>query len=165
MITFQNVIYLVLILGLTISIYTDIRVRKIYNVISLSMIILGIILTVIVKGNLIYGLIFSFFGVLLGLIILLIPYLMGGIGAGDVKLLMGVGALMGYEFTLNAAIYMAIIGGILAILNLMKRKKLISTINQLSFFIVNSNVGEKDTVPYGVAIALGTFIQLAKLFI
>ena len=57
----------------------------------------------------------SLLGTAVGLGLLLMPYIIGGMGAGDVKLFAGVGAWMGFQFTLWAFFVSVIIGGIMAI--------------------------------------------------
>ncbi|WJV30892.1 A24 family peptidase [Rossellomorea sp. AcN35-11] len=42
---------------------------------------------------------------------LLLPFLLGGMGAGDVKLMGAIGALMGSAFTLKAFVVISVIGG------------------------------------------------------
>ena len=61
------------------------------------------------------GLGWSLFGTALGLGLLLPAYAIGGMGAGDVKLLAGVGAWVGATATLYAFCVSAIFGGIIAV--------------------------------------------------
>lgn len=81
-----------------------------------------------------------------GLALLLIPYILGGMGAGDVKLLGLIGALKGSGFVLETFIYMAVIGAMLAILVILMR----------GGFKKSFGVG----MPYGVAIAGGAVLAL-----
>ncbi len=60
------------------------------------------------------GLGYSLSGSALGLALLLGPYLIGGMGAGDVKLFAGVGAWLGPGLTLPAFCVSAVVGGLLA---------------------------------------------------
>ena len=69
------------------------------------------------------GLKLSFLGFLAGLGILIIPYLFGGMGAGDVKLLAFVGAAKGVTFVVNSAIYMAFVGGVISLVILILNKQ------------------------------------------
>jgi Flp pilus assembly protein protease CpaA len=48
------------------------------------------------------GLLMALFGAFLGLTILLIPYLMGGLGAGDVKYVMAIGTWLGPKLLIPA---------------------------------------------------------------
>lgn len=60
------------------------------------------------------GLLFSLAGLGTGLLLLLIPYLMNGIGGGDVKLMGMVGAFLGAKAVAAAFLFIAIVGGIYA---------------------------------------------------
>lgn len=62
------------------------------------------------------GLEFAFFGLLAGMALFLIPFLMGGMGAGDVKALAVLGALLGAGNILQVFIYTALWGGVMGLL-------------------------------------------------
>ncbi len=74
-------------------IITDIKERKILNIVTLPTIIFGLI--IIYYSSWFGRISFSGKGFLLVLGYLLIPYLLGGMGAGDVKLMAAIGALNG----------------------------------------------------------------------
>jgi prepilin peptidase CpaA len=61
------------------------------------------------------GLLWSFQGLVLGLGVLLPLYLIGGMGAGDVKLYAGVGAWVGPAVVLPAFVVSTVVGGVMAI--------------------------------------------------
>ena len=61
------------------------------------------------------GLGWSLAGTVVGLVLLLIVYCIGGMGAGDVKLLAGIGAWMQVEHTMWVFAYTAILGGVFAV--------------------------------------------------
>jgi prepilin peptidase CpaA len=61
------------------------------------------------------GLVWSLEGAALGLALLLPLYAIGGMGAGDVKLLAGVGAWVGPALTLRAFVASAVVGGVMAV--------------------------------------------------
>lgn len=63
------------------------------------------------------GLLFSLGGLALGIGLLLFPYLMGGFGAGDVKAIGALGALIGPKSLLHVFVYMAFYGGAMAVLH------------------------------------------------
>lgn len=79
-------------------------------------------------------------------------YAMGGLKAGDVKLLMAVGALEGAGFLFVAAIWGALIGGVIGIVYVAVAR-------------VRSGRPLRDIVrtfiPYGVALGLGALVALA----
>jgi prepilin peptidase CpaA len=62
-----------------------------------------------------HGLVGSFEGAALGLALLLPLYAIGGMGAGDVKLLAGLGAWVGPWLTLQAFVATAVVGGVMAL--------------------------------------------------
>lgn len=116
------------------------------------------------------GLVFSFKGLALGMALLIIPFFLGGMGAGDVKLLGMVGAFLGPEMVWNAFLWTALIGGAAALIYLTVSGRLLGTLKRLlrplvSAFlpwasVVLSDVREKREpalyLPYGVIISLGT---------
>ncbi len=63
-----------------------------------------------------------FLGISLGFAVGLILFWMGGFGGGDVKLLASLGAVVGVKGELSVMFYMAILGGILAILAGIRRR-------------------------------------------
>lgn len=157
---------------LFICLFTDIKSRKILNVVTIPTVIIGLILNIFSYGF--EGFWFSGKGFLVGLGLLIIPYLLGGMGAGDVKLMAAIGALMGSSFVFYSFIYTALIGGVIALLLIFKARGFVKTIKFFFFNIFNiiflkSNLGSiiipKDrkrsiSFPYGVAIVLGTLCTL-----
>src|SRR6188508_1412272 len=69
------------------------------------------------------GLGWSLLGTVVGLALLMPLYAIGGMGAGDVKLLAGVGAWVWGTVTLYAFVVSAVVGGIIAILMVVSRRK------------------------------------------
>jgi prepilin peptidase CpaA len=117
------------------------------------------------------GIGFSLLGLIVGFSILLIPYFLGGMGAGDVKLLGLIGAVKGMHFVIITSIYMALIGGLIGVLVLLFRKgafqRMKSIIYTISCFrsgvrlpLAFDKEGLKTTYPYGVAIAGGAVFSL-----
>jgi len=158
---------LILLLVLLISLFTDIYSRKILNVVTIPAIIIGIFYFTVDSG--LDGLWFSFSGFLLGLFVLLIPFYFGGMGAGDVKLMGAVGALMGSAFVFQAFFFTAVIGGIISLIFLLRRMsfKQVASHMFVTFTVFRGNMKEihsptgeitKYSFPYGIAIVLGTFI-------
>lgn len=155
---------IILMITIAVCLFTDLKYRKIFNIVLLPAIVLGIIFNILNAG--IWGLFFSVEGFFLGLIFLLLPYLGGGIGAGDVKLLATIGAIKGADFVFLTFIGMGIAGGIIAIALLIYQRRLISTLKNLltgliilfatKFKVVCfGSKGADNMFPYGVAITLG----------
>jgi prepilin peptidase CpaA len=151
---------------LLLSLITDLRSRKILNVVTFPTMGLGLLLHTVSSGW--GGLTFGVLGLLVGSSLLLVPYLMGGMGAGDVKLLAAVGALKGAGFVFYAGIYTAIVGGVIGAAYLVwKRKLFLFTIIkkftgipgiQAGEVQLRDYTGEPITFPYGLAIVTGTLL-------
>ncbi|MCM3602697.1 A24 family peptidase [Robertmurraya korlensis] len=140
-------IYTVLLITLAISLYTDIRERRILNKVTLPATIAGFIFYSFDLG--LQGLLYSLTGFVVGFLMLLIPYLLGGMGAGDVKLMAAIGALTGAAFTLQSFFYTAIIGGIISAILILKNRGIWRKAG-------SPKNREPITFPYGVPIVLGT---------
>ncbi|WP_280770406.1 A24 family peptidase [Salipaludibacillus daqingensis] len=156
-------ITIILAVVLVISFITDIRTRRILNIVTLPAILFGLIYYTVTLGW--EGLLFSGAGFLVGLLLLLIPYLLGGMGAGDVKLLAAIGALTGVSFVFYSFIYTAIIGGVISIFLIMKKRGVVHSIRSFIYMpLLKSTKGsftshsDRITFPYGVAIVFGTVI-------
>jgi len=86
-----------------------------------------------------------------GFCIFLIFYLLGGMGGGDVKLMAGFGAVIGVERLLEAALWTAIIGALLAAAVIG-----ISALRGLR----NKEKGSPVAIPYAPAITAGVWLSL-----
>jgi prepilin peptidase CpaA len=156
----------------------DIKSRRIPNWLTLTVAAAGLIggfLFFILQGDWPGGwqwLQFSAKGWLVGVGIFLIPFMLGGMGGGDVKLLGAIGALKGMSFVIETALLGALWGGLLALLAILFHKKpdilkrfgyglklfaLTGGQAGKEFMMPDDNVSEKEKlyVPYGVAIFLG----------
>ncbi|UTR11519.1 prepilin peptidase [Evansella sp. LMS18] len=159
------IINAVLGVALVVSLITDIRSRKILNIVTFPAILFGLIYYSIADGF--SGFLFSGAGFLVGFALLLLPYLLGGMGAGDVKLMAAIGALTGISFVLYSFVYTALIGGAISIFLIMKKRGVFNSIKSFFFSVIylRSSLGslifpkEKQNsiaFPYGVAIVFGT---------
>ena len=103
--------------------------------------------------------------------LMMIPYVFGQMGGGDVKLLGALGSLLGAYAILNVFLYATLAGGLLALIYAVGRHEGIHTLRkagQLATALVasrpaSSGAGVADgaiTIPYGVAIAAGTLVYL-----
>jgi prepilin peptidase CpaA len=162
----SNVLLIIL---LIICVITDVQKRKIYNSVLLPFLLVGVVIHGVMGGFI--GLSFAIAGAGVGFGILFIPYLLGGMGAGDVKLLAVIGALKGMSFVLMAALYMALAGGMMALVIILFQKGLkkrlfyvVSILHGLRHGIKVSLMSDsealKTTYPYGIAIAAGAIYQI-----
>ena len=122
------------------------------------------------------GLGWSLLGTLVGLALLLPLYAIGGMGAGDVKLLGGVGAWVWAGVTFYAFCLSAIVGGIIALVMVLSRG--VWDKHRSQFWLILNEIMEiRDPdklsaiaaerkssmmlLPYGIPIALGTIVYFA----
>jgi len=118
----------------------------------------------------------SFFGTFVGLALLLPAYAIGGMGAGDVKLLAGVGAWMHATVTVYAFVVSAVVGAILAVAMVLYRRAWAKHSGQF-WMILNEIMTIRNPeqlteiaaarkssmllLPYGIPIAIGTIVYFA----
>jgi prepilin peptidase CpaA len=146
---------------------TDMRVRKIPNMLTFSLLMASLVYYGMSDG--IRGLYFSAGGCIVGFAIFIIPYFMGRMGAGDVKLMGAVGSVVGAKGAVIAILFTACVGGFQALVLLgMNRKYARDLImrgrSNLKAFAVTGRIVtvpaseniRKPRLPYGVAIAVGT---------
>ncbi|MFL0247774.1 A24 family peptidase [Candidatus Clostridium stratigraminis] len=160
---------ILLIITLVACCITDLRVRKIYNKIIFPILFSVLLLQLILNGF--SGLRVSLLGFASGIAILIIPFILGGLGAGDVKLLALIGALKGGIFAINTALYMCIIGGAIALIIIIFHKETINFFRSFIYFLIGLISGYRcklvfsttpfmQKFPYSIAIAGGALISL-----
>lgn len=172
------VIYFLYGLLVTVSITcaaTDLRQRRIPNVLTYPTALTALLAYYVIGGW--DGFLFSFSGLIFGFLLFLFPYFMGGMGAGDVKLMSAVGAVLGFQQTAISFLFIAVCGGIMALGFMAYRRNLKHKI--LNTFLAILNLGmhqdtsllkvDKDKItqegiPYGVAITSGVFLFFLYMF-
>ena len=97
---------------LLLALVSDLRTYRIKNSITYGFMLAGLTTNLATGGF--KGLVFSLQGIVLPAACLFILYIVRAIGAGDVKLLCAIGAVMGSAFALYAAICSFICGGFIA---------------------------------------------------
>ncbi len=122
------------------------------------------------------GLGWSMAGTGVGLLLLLPAYAIGGMGAGDVKLLAGVGAWVWGTVTFYAFCVSAVVGGVLAVAMVLYARKFghhkAQFLAILTEIMVLRNAEELSEIatqrkssmmllPYGIPIAIGTITYFA----
>ncbi len=153
------------ILGLLcIAVVYDFKEKRIPNLLVLMGLATAVFYYLYIDGF--TGLVFSLKGLVTGIFLLLIPFIMGGIGAGDVKLLGVVGAFKGSVFAFNAFLWMALWGGAIAVIVMLFKKQLGKSLRNIfwrALFVRSGVMKFSDTLgkdsaifyPYALAIGLG----------
>jgi prepilin peptidase CpaA len=141
----------------------DLRRRRIPNRLVLVIAILGIAYSAW-SGRGFSGLGSSFGGIATGLVCWLPFYVLGWLGAGDVKMFAAAGAWLGPAKALEGSVVAALIGAVLALLWMLRVRGFRNSLETLS--IATSSPGvlsggakqgetERGTMPYGIAMAAG----------
>ncbi len=103
---------------LVVAAVIDGKILKVPNWLTFPFIICGWIHWTIQDGG--SGLGWSLLGTFVGMMLLLVLRNVGGMGAGDVKLLAGVGAWLGAVVTLYAFAATALVGGVMAVIMILR---------------------------------------------
>jgi len=106
----------------------DFKTRRIPNYLTFGTAIAGLGFQVGMHG--LSGLISGLLGLVTGFALLILFYVKGGMGAGDVKALAALGTWLGPAGAFELFIYMAISGGILCVAVLWWRGQLLSSLTQ-----------------------------------
>jgi prepilin peptidase CpaA len=142
----------------------DIRSRRIPNVLTATMAGIGIGLAATGVSGVSVGA--SMAGLALGLALMLPGHALGATGAGDVKLMAAVGAIVGPALVLSAFLFTAIAGGVLAIAVAARRRSLGVTFVGTGRLIAApadarqqlEAAGGSSSFAYGPAIAIGSVL-------
>jgi prepilin peptidase CpaA len=145
------------------AIIDDLTRRQISNWIPCSAFASGIILQAVHSGW--RGAGSALLGTVVGAAVFLIFYLLGGMGGGDVKLMAGFGAILGVRQLLEAALWTAGCGGLMAVGVIA-----VSQLRQLWNGRANPPglespaagqvLSRRESIPYAPAIAAGVWLSL-----
>lgn len=159
---------LILCLVLLVAAISDLKSQRIPNYLTLPSALLAIAMHTTQTGW--NGFLFSVLGMLAGTGLLLIPYIMGGMGAGDAKLLGAVGAFLGAKEVFIAFLMIALLGGVYAILMVLVKRTVfkgffrhqyetfLAFLLTKKYTVTTHQKKDRPRLCYGVAIALGTYI-------
>jgi len=139
----------------------DLRTGRIPNPLTAFVAVAGFILAGLgLSGHSMGG---ALVGALLGFALMLPGHVLGGTGAGDVKLLAALGTLLGPGGVVMAFLYSAIAGGLLAVGHALTRRRLATTLSRTAR-LVAAPAGTKNEIDqaahasrfaYGPALAIG----------
>lgn len=161
-----------LVIALVGSAIIDFRSQRIPNAITYALVLFGLGIHAMTNG--LDGFWFALQGLGLGFGLLLIPYMLGVMGGGDVKLMAGVGACLGMQGMLLSLVLGSLAGGVYALILLAGRRGLLRrTFRPLGQALVcfastgkfiyqpSFADGSAPKLCYGVALAAGTLAAMA----
>jgi prepilin peptidase CpaA len=142
----------------------DFQTRRIPNLLSVGLAGLGVTLAATGLSGVTLG--SSIAGFIAGMALMMPGRLLGATGAGDVKLMAAVGAVLGLERTPAAFIATALAGGVLAIVIAARRGRLGATLDGTGRILRApaetrkqiESAGAHNRFSYGPAIAVGALL-------
>lgn len=151
-------------------IYNDVRYRRIPNLLVLTALVAGLAINVALGG--LTGLKTSLLGFAIGFVPMLLLHIFGAMGAGDVKLFGAVGSILGASLMPMTLLLVVMLGGLLAICTTLRAGTMLSTLHGVLRIFVGILPGwemprfamapdRRHTIPYGVAIMVGSLISTA----
>jgi prepilin peptidase CpaA len=158
-----------LLTALTVGAVSDLRTRRIPNIVAIGALLAALVLRTFLGGSALLG---GLAGAGVVLMLVLPLFALRGIGGGDAKLLIAVGAFTGTALLLPVLLATAVIGGLMSIAAsarggvlipvLLNTRALLGNVVTLGRRGARTTLDTPGTVsvPYGVAIALGTLIAL-----
>jgi prepilin peptidase CpaA len=148
---------------------TDVRLHRVPNWVTVPAALLGLAYHATMPAGL--GVLASLAGFAVGLALLLVPWLLGGAGMGDVKLLAALGAWLSPKWLLAAFILSMLLASLMALVTMLHStasrglwragKRFSSRLRPAT-----DNPGAKKpkrVVPFAVPVALGTWAVLVWL--
>lgn len=161
-------IFLLSILAVLIA-YHDMRYRRIPNAFVLATLTSGFAINVIFGG--LPGAVGSLKGCGLAFVLMFVLHVFGAMGAGDVKLFAAIGSVVGGALVLPTFLIVILTGGALAVCSMIRGRAVRTTMHRVVQILAGLMPGwemprfavptdRRQTIPYGVAITLGSLISL-----
>jgi prepilin peptidase CpaA len=156
--------FTILAAGLTAAVLIDVRSRRIPNWLTALMAGAGLVMALGgVSGLTVTQ---AALGLVGGLVLMLPGHALGATGAGDVKLMAAVGAIVGPAVVLKAFLFTAVAGGVLAVAVALRRRRFAVTLAGTARIIATPGDARREirsAVPdsrfaYGPAIAVGSVL-------
>lgn len=149
--------------------YYDVRYRRIPNRLVLATLVCGLAVNAVFGGW--AGVRASLVGCVFAFGLMLVMHFFGAMGAGDVKLFAAIGAIIGGRLAPVTFAIVLITGGALAVISMLRAGTARVTMQRVWLILGGLLPGwkaprfpvpadRKQTLPYGVAITLGSLISL-----
>jgi prepilin peptidase CpaA len=158
-----------LVAGVVAATVIDVRTRRIPNLLTAAMAATGIGMAATGASGV--SLAAAALGIVVGFALMLPGHALGATGAGDVKLMAAVGAIVGPVIALKAFLFTGVAGGVIAILVAVRRRRLAATLAATGHMVAAPadtpglvrSAGAGSRFAYGPAIAIGSVLAaLAK---
>jgi prepilin peptidase CpaA len=161
---------ILLILAVSLSAFFDIKERRIPNWVSIPGIVMGLFLNSFLG---VAQLLQSVTGLVVGIGVMIIPFALGWMGAGDVKLFGLVGAFLGVQWLPRVFFYSGLVSGVLALFSVLVRGfnlklfprmwldfkvAVLSLGRVLPESLTQGTMHRKKSIPLGVAIGIGALV-------
>ena len=159
----------------------DLRCGKVPNWLTYPAILIGLVGHAVsgyasgggfIGGDGQMGLLGALGGFAVGFFPLLLCWMAGGIGGGDAKLMGAVGALGGWRLVLGAMLFGFVIAGLMAVVVMVRRRIVRRTVRRVWHTVVlliipgakpaDPTGADSPTVPFAVALCLGTFVAILE---
>jgi len=151
-----------------IVIYYDVRFRRIPNIVVASALVAGLAINTSFAG--LPGTVSSLKGLGLAFLPMFLMHIFGALGAGDVKLFGAIGAVLGVGLVPMTFVMVVMLGAALAVYSMLRAGTVFSTLHGVARIFVGVLPGwemprfamppdRSHTIPYGVAIMLGSVIS------
>lgn len=149
--------------------YYDVRYRRIPNAFVLAGLAGGLLVNALAGGF--QGLLMSVAGCLAAFAMMLVLHVFGAMGAGDVKLFAAVCSVVGLKLVLPTFLVVVLTGGVLAVVSMLRAGSVRATMQRVAQIFAGLLPGwpmprfavpsdKRHTIPYGVAITLGSLISV-----
>ncbi len=149
-------------------IYYDLRYRRIPNLLVLAALVAGLAINIAFGG--LQGAMSSAQGFALAFVPMFLMHIFGAMGAGDVKLFGAVGAVLGVGLVPLTFVVVVMLGAALAVYSTLRAGTVFSTLHGVLRIFIGFLPGwemprfamppdRRHTIPYGVAIMLGSVIS------
>lgn len=152
---------------------SDVRTLRIPNALTGPAMLAGVALNAWCFGW--HGAQMSVAGFALAIVLLLAPFAMGGIGAGDVKMMGAVGAIIGPHDVLLSLVVGLALGGVFAVGHLARQARLREKLGSLRHMLANAVMSlsieplkvsatspNAVVLPYSLPLGLGTLCVLVS---
>lgn len=149
----------------------DLRTRRVPNTLTVATAAVGLLYHLVVGGG--HGVLLGLGGLLVGFALFFPLFALGGLGAGDVKLVAALGAWLGPAGALWMVLYAAVAGGVMALAVALARGYLRSAVGNIWALVgfwrvagirpldgMTLDTSKSPRLPYALPITVGLVVAL-----